>query len=224
QVDAATGEMLSFDDVNKYVSAQATGGTYQNSAATGPEIVRPDPYLTAGSTTTNSAGIYNFTTAVTTNLSGTYVKITDTCGSISQASDGSGNIAYGTSSGTDCTTPGAGRAGNTHASREQYYQVNRIKEVVRGWLPTNTWLTGLLNVNVNLNQTCTAYWDGTALNFFKSGGGCANTGEIAGVSLHEFGHGIDQNDATGTATDGATGESYGDTTALIDRKRVVSGQ
>jgi trimeric autotransporter adhesin len=35
------------------------------------------------------------------------------------------------------------------------------------------------------------------------------------VSLHEFGHGIDQNDGTGTATDGATGESYGDTTALI---------
>jgi hypothetical protein len=215
QVDAATGEMLSFDDVNKYVSAQATGGTYQNSAATGPEIVRPDPYLTAGSTTTNSAGIYNFTTAVTTSLSGTYVKITDTCGSISQASDGSGNIAYGTSTGTDCTTPGHGGAGNTHASREQYYQVNRIKEVVRGWLPTNTWLTGLLNVSVNLNMTCNAYWDGTKLNFFKSGGGCANTGEIAGVSLHEFGHGIDQNDATGTATDGATGESYGDTTALI---------
>ena len=87
--------------------------------------------------------------------------------------------------------------------------------MVRGWLPSNTWINGQLNVNVNLNQTCNAYWDGTALNFFKSGGGCTNTGEIAGVSLHEFGHGIDQNDATGTATDGATGESYGDTTALI---------
>ena len=87
--------------------------------------------------------------------------------------------------------------------------------MVKGWLPSNTWLTGQLNVNVNLNQTCNAYWDGTALNFFKSGGGCSNTGEIAGVSLHEFGHGIDQNDGTGTAPDGATGESYGDTTALI---------
>ena len=215
RVDATTGEVLSFDDVNKYVSAQATGGTYLNSAATGSEVVRPAPYLTAGTTTTNSAGIYNFTSAVTTSLSGTYVKITDTCGAISQASDASGNIAYGTSTGTDCTTPGHGGAGNTHSSREQYYQVNRIKEVVRGWLPSNTWINTQLGVNVNLNQTCNAYWDGSKLNFFKSGGGCANTGEIAGVSLHEFGHGIDQNDATGTATDGATGESYGDTTALI---------
>ena len=215
KVDATTGEMLSFDDVNEYVSAQATGGTYLNSPATGSEVVRPAPYLTLGSTTTNSGGIYNNTVAVTSTLSGTYVKITDTCGAISQASDGSGNVAFGTSTGTDCTTPGHGGAGNTHSSREQYYQVNRIKEVVRGWLPTNTWINGQVNVNVNLNQTCNAYWDGTALNFFKSGGGCANTGQIAGVSLHEFGHGIDQNDATGTATDGATGESYGDTTALI---------
>jgi fibronectin type 3 domain-containing protein len=215
KVDATTGEMLSFDDVNEYVSAQATGGTYQNSPATGPEIVRPAPYLTLGSTATNSAGIYNNTVAVTSNYSGTYVKITDTCGAVSQASDGSGNVAFGTSTGTDCTTPGHGGAGNTHSSREQFYQVNRIKEVVRGWLPTNTWINTQLNINVNLNQTCNAYWDGTALNFFKSGGGCANTGQIAGVSLHEFGHGIDQNDATGTATDGATGESYGDTTALI---------
>ncbi len=77
--------------------------------------------------------------------------------------------------------------------------------MVKGWLPTNTWLGQVLTVNVNLNQTCNAYWNGSTLNFFKSGGGCANTGQIAGVSLHEFGHGIDQNDGTGTATDGATG-------------------
>ncbi len=215
RVDASTGEVLELTDVNDYVSAAATGGIYQNSPTTGSEIVRPVPYLTAGTTTTNSAGIYNFTSAVTTSLSGTYVRIVDTCGTISQASDGSGNIAYGTSSGTDCTTPGHGGAGNTHSSREQYYQVNRIKEVVRGWLPSNTWINTQLRVNVNLNQTCNAYWNGSTLNFFKSGGGCNNTGEISGVSLHEFGHGIDQNDGTGTATDGATGESYGDTTALI---------
>jgi hypothetical protein len=216
QVDASTGEVLSFDDANKYVSAQATGGTYLNSPTTGSEVVRPMPYDNAGTGVfTNAAGVYNNTGAVTSTLAGQFVKITDTCGAISQASDASGNIAFGTSTGTDCITPGHGGAGNTHASREQFYQVNRIKDVVKGWLPSNTWLTQQLTVKVNLNQTCNAYWDGTALNFFKSGGGCNNTGEIAGVSLHEFGHGIDQNDSTGTATDGATGESYGDTTALI---------
>jgi hypothetical protein len=217
RVDAATGEVLELTDVNDYVSAQVTGGTYLNSPTTGAEVVRPAPYANVSSGGfANSAGIYNFTSGtVTSTLSGQYVKITDTCGAISQASDASGNIAFGTSTGTDCTTPGHGGAGNTHSAREQFYQVNRIKEVVRGWLPTNTFVNGVLTVNVNLNQTCNAYWNGSTLNFFKSGGGCANTGQIAGVSLHEFGHGIDQNDGTGTATDGATGESYGDTTALI---------
>jgi hypothetical protein len=217
RVDAATGDVLELTDVNDYVSAQATGGTYLNSPATGSEVVRPAPFanLSSGGFT-NSAGIYNFTSGtVTSTLSGQFVKITDTCGAISQGSDASGNIAFGTSTGTDCVTPGHGGVGNTHSSREQFYQVNRIKEVVKGWLPGNTWLNQVLTVNVNLNQTCNAYWNGTTLNFFKSGGGCNNTGEIAGVSLHEFGHGIDQNDGTGTATDGATGENYGDTTALI---------
>jgi hypothetical protein len=188
-----------------------------NSPTTGSEVVRPAPYANVSSGGfTNAAGLYNFTSGtVTSTLAGQFVKITDSCGAISQASDASGNIAFGTSTGTDCTTPGHGGAGNTHASREQFYQVNRIKDVVKGWLPSNTWLGTQLTVNVNLNQTCNAYWNGSTLNFFKSGGGCNNTGEIAGVSLHEFGHGIDQNDGTGTAPDGATGESYGDTTALI---------
>jgi hypothetical protein len=217
QVDATTGEVLSFDDVNKYASAQATGGTYLNSPATGAEVVRPMPYanLSSGGFA-NSAGLYTFGgAAITSTLAGQYVKITDTCGAISQGSDGAGNLAFGTSTGTDCITPGHGGVGNTHSSREQFYQANRIKEVVRGWLPANAWINQQLTINVNLNHTCNAYWNGTTLNFFKAGGGCANTGQIAGVSLHEFGHGIDQNDGTGTAPDGATGESYGDTTALI---------
>ena len=218
RVDGATGEVLELADINDYVSAAATGGIYQNSPTTGSEIVRPMPYTNAGTGVfTNSGGIYNNTAAVSSTLNGQYVKITDTCGTISQASDGSGNLIFGTSTGTDCTTPGHGGAGNTHSSREQFYQINRIKEVARGWLPTNTWLNAQVTVNVNLNQTCNAYWqpsNGT-LNFFKSGGGCANTGEISGVSLHEFGHGIDQNDGTGTAPEGGTGESYGDTTAVI---------
>ncbi len=210
--------MLELADVNDYALAQVTGGIYQNSPTTGSEIVRPAPFANIIGGTggfTNSAGLYNFTTATSSTLAGQFVRISDVCGAISQASDGSGNLAFGTSTGTDCVTPGHGGAGNTHASREQFYHVNRIKEVGRGWLPANTWLTQQLTVNVNLNQTCNAYWNGSTLNFFKSGGGCGNTGEIAGVSLHEYGHGLDQNDGTGTAPEGGTGESYADLTATI---------
>lgn len=217
RVDAATGEVLELADINDYVAAQATGGTYLNSPTTGSEVVRPMPFtnLSTGGFA-NSAGVYNFAGgALTSTLSGQYVGISDTCGAISKTADAAGNLAFGTSTGTDCVTPGSGGAGNTHASREQFYQVNRIKEVGRGWLPSNTWLQAKLTVNVNLNQTCNAYWNGSTLNFFKSGGGCRNTGELAGVSLHEYGHGLDQNDGTGTAPEGGTGEAYGDITAAI---------
>jgi hypothetical protein len=213
KIDAGSGDVLEFADVNDY--AQATGGIYQNSPTTGAEIVRPVPFtnLSSGGFT-NSGGVFGGGAATST-MQGQFVRIVDTCGAISLATNGSGDLVFGTSAGTNCTTPGVGGAGNTHSSREQFYQVNRIKEVVKGWLPSNTWLNQQLLVNVNLNQTCNAYWNGTSLNFFRSGGGCNNTGEISGVSLHEFGHGIDQNDGTGTAPEGGTGESYGDTTGVI---------
>jgi len=213
KIDAATGEILEFADVNDY--AQASGGIYQNSPTTGAEIVRPMPFtnLSTGGFT-NSGGVFAGGSP-TSSLQGQFVRITDTCGAISLGTNGAGDLAFGTSAGTNCTTPGVGGAGNTHSSREQFYQVNRIKEVAKGWLPSNVWLGQQLLVNVNLNQTCNAYWNGSSLNFFRSGGGCNNTGELAGVSLHEFGHGIDQNDGTGSASEGGTGEAYGDTTAVI---------
>lgn len=210
RVDASTGDLIDFQDVNEY--GQVTGGVYMNSPTTGAEVVRAMPFADlGGGVFANSAGIFTPASGTST-LNGQFVRIVDTCGAISQASDGSGNIVFGTSSGTDCTTPGHGGAGNTHATRTQFYHVNRIKEVGRGWLPTNTWLQGQLRVNVNLNQTCNAYWNGSTLNFFKSGGGCGNTGELAAVSLHEWGHGLDSND--GTAATG-TGEAYGDVSAAL---------
>jgi hypothetical protein len=215
RVDATTGELLSFSDVNDY--AQATGGIYPKSFATDAEVYRPLPFLNLSSGVfSDSAGFYDdLGGAVSSQLTGPYVAIRDNCGQVSLDGNGSGFLNFGVSSGTDCATPGFGGSGNTHSSRMQFYQINRIKEMGRGWLPTNSWLSSPLGVNVNLFQTCNAYWNGYNLNFFHSGNGCGNTGEIAGVSLHEYGHGLDQNDGGGTSPDGATRESYGDVTAVL---------
>src|SRR6185295_13196593 len=164
---------------------------------------------------TNSAGVYAFTGAATTSsLNGLYVKPSDTCGPISLTADGSGNFDFGSSAASDCSTPGFGGAGNTRSSRTQYYWVNRVKEVGRGWLPA-AWLSSQLTTNVNLPQTCNAYWNGSTLNFFKSGGGCGNTGELPSVSLHEYGHGLDSNDGTGSPPENGSGETVGDWTASL---------
>ena len=110
----------------------------------------------------------------------------------------------------------SGGAGNTHSSRGSSSTTSTgPRRTPAAGSPTNTWLTSQLTVNVNINQTCNAYWNGSTINFFRSGGGCGNTGEIAGVSLHEFGHGLDTNDGNGFSPDNGTGETYGDFTAAL---------
>jgi hypothetical protein len=212
RVDARTGEVLELRDINDY--AQATGGA--KVLGTSTNLPMPFSNVSSGGFT-NSAGVYTYPGGtVTSTLNGQYVAISDNCGSISLAANTTtGNLAFGTSTGTNCTTPGVGGLGNTHSARTQFYHVNRAKEIARGWLPSNTWLNAKLTANVNINLTCNAFWNGSTLNFYRSGGGCGNTGEIEAVSLHEYGHGLDSNDGNGSSTDNGTGETYGDFTAAL---------
>jgi hypothetical protein len=225
-VDAHSGEVIALQDLNQYVDKQMTGSVYP---LTNTEIC-PDPFtcgimqlnwpmpfantgLTAPDNFTNSAGVFEYSSGtVTSTLAGRYVRITDTCGAPSLSSP-TGDVAFGGVNGQhDCTTPGFGGGGNTAASRSGFYELNRIAEQARGWLPTNTWLQAQLTSNMNINQTCNAFWGGGTVNFYRSGGGCRNTGEIAGVFDHEWGHGIDDNDAGGVLS--SSSEAYADIAAI----------
>src|SRR6185295_16737656 len=88
RVDAATGKLLDFVDVNQYATAQATGGIFPNSP-TDPEVVRPMPYADlSGGANANSAGLFPFSGGVANStLAGPFVKINGTCGGVSQGSD-----------------------------------------------------------------------------------------------------------------------------------------
>jgi hypothetical protein len=173
-----------------------------------------DTGLSGAAAFTNSGGYVNNpgTGSLTTTLSGKYVNIIDNCGSI--VNSGTGGIDLGGSNGQhDCTTAG-GSAGNTASSRSAFYELTKLNELARGWLPSNTWLQGTLNSEVNINNTCNAFYSGTVgdVNFYRSGGGCRNTGELAGVFDHEWGHALDDNDANGSLSN--TSEAYADIVAL----------
>jgi hypothetical protein len=215
RISALDGTVTEMRDINDY--GVIKGGVYPGTASgKGTEIDIPLPFANYGSGLyADSAGNFSGTTGTTT-LAGKYVKMTDTCGTVSSSANASGVIDLSLGSGTDCTTPGAGGAGNTHASRSGYWWIDQIKQKARTFLPANTWLSQQVTVNMDIAQTCNANWSPSAgnLNFYKSGGGCGNTGELPDVFLHEFGHGLDQNDATGTSSENGTGEAYGDTTAL----------
>ncbi len=225
-VDGVSGELIAFQDLNQYADRQVSGGVYpltDTGICPTPQTCGtlqsgwPMPYADTGLASpnnfTDSAGIFNWTSGTTTTtLTGRYVDIVDTCGTVTNSST-TGNINLGGSNNQhDCTT-GGGSAGNTPASRSAFYEINKIAELARGWLPTNTWLQSRLTTRVNLNQTCNAYWDFSAVNFFRSGGGCRNTGELAGVFDHEWGHGLDDNDAGGSLSNSS--EAYADIAAIF---------
>jgi hypothetical protein len=142
----------------------------------------------------------------------------------SRSNSTDGNLAFGTSAGTDCTTPGVGGAGNTHASRSGMYHLTRINRKGASFFPANAWLASKVTANMNINLTCNAFWNGSTVNFYRSGGGCSNTGEIAAVFLHEWGHGMDTNTGGAAASDQGSGEAVGDTFAFLETRDGCIGQ
>ncbi len=224
-VDAHSGELIAFQDVNQYITQSITGGVYPITSTgvcptpdtcgtmqSGWPMPFADTNLASPNNVTNSAGLFEYTSGtVNTNLDGPFIRILDVCGAISNSAAGSINLG-GTNGQHDCTT-GGGSAGNTAPSRTAFYELNKLVEQARGWLPTNSWLNARLTANVNINQTCNAFWNGSTVNFYRSGGGCRNTGELAGVFDHEWGHGMDSFDSGGSSSN--PGEAYADIAAIL---------
>ena len=151
----------------------------------------------AGNTTFTDAGgnlLACVVGPVTTNLSGPYLSVFDFCGVTSETTDGN-VLDLGTSAGTDCAVPPGASPGNTHASRTGFYELNRTIEWGRSHLPNNAWVRQPLPATMNLDANCAAAGGADGVLFVTSGDGCSNTGELAAVLVHEWGHGMDESDA-----------------------------
>jgi len=209
-VNAHTSQVYSFVDTVDYFN-NARGSVYPTSndgeGADGSlQADWPMPYMYVGSQTTTTGGNYEGSGSMTATYRGPYVDMVDNCGTDSLTQ--SGGINWGGSGGTDCTTPGFGGAGNTHSSRSGFYELNKIMEIARSRLPNNSWLQGRLRSNMNINNSCNAYWN-VSINFYREGNGCGNTGEIAAIFDHEWGHGMDRYDVTSGIAD-PSGEGIAD--------------
>jgi cysteine-rich repeat protein len=86
------------------------------------------------------------------------------------------------------------------AQVDAYLDTNIAKQYIRDRVDANMQtLNDQMTVNVNLNQTCNAFFDGKALNFFAASppsssctthqnSCCENTARIQDVNFHEYGH------------------------------------
>jgi len=216
RVDAHTGEIVGFRDINAY--ARAAGGVYPRTIFDDNETTVPLPSLDVTSNGSNvvadSAGFFPYSGGdVASGLNGRYFD-TDcqNCTNPAQPSVvttgvGSGRVDFGLG--------GVDEVGNGFASpadRNSFYHLTKIRELAAKWLPTNPFIDQLgFTSNVNIQSSCNAVYTGNAVNFYRAGGDCNNTGEIADVMYHEWGHGIDQNTNGG---DGATGEATADIVSM----------
>jgi hypothetical protein len=234
RVDALSGEVLEFRDTNRY--AQVTGGywpiSWRVNGVEQSQVISGWPFTTVNplATTSNTSGVYAFDgNPQTARHVGPYVNVDDQCAGApgTRTSDGSGNIAFGQivlgSAPGDCEDQ-AGVNDNSPSARQQFWHTNKIMEKARSYFPGNAWLNAQLGVNVNIDANCNAFWNGSTTNFFTSGGGCGNTGEDVGVSMHEWGHGWDSNDGNGSSLENGTGETVGDFTAALQTFDSCVGQ
>jgi hypothetical protein len=226
-LDAHSGEVIAFQDLNRYENQQVKGGVYPLSSTglctvpsqcgamqSGWPMPFADTGLPAPNNFTNSAGVFDFTgDPATTTLTGRYVDIVDTCGTIGETSSIGTLDLGGSNNQHDCVSAGVS-GGDTASARSAFYEVNKLIEQARGWLPANAWLQSRLTTNVNINDVCNAFFStlNGSINFYRSGAGCRNTGELAGVFDHEWGHGLDQNDANGVLSNSS--EAYADIAAI----------
>ena len=97
---------------------------------------------------------------------------------------------------------------------DQYVFQNHIYEWATIWAPqiSNNWTSS--TIYVNEDDVCNAYFDGE-LHFYRKGGGCNNTGRIADVSYHEWGHGFHYYNLLSGEYDGSMSEGIADSISFL---------
>lgn len=110
--------------------------------------------------------------------------------------------------------------GSNIRERSAYYNVGRIHDHMKFWLPDFTLLDFPLPTNVDVSGTCNAFYSpgGTpSINFYSEGDGCNAFSLVADVVYHEYGHGINDlyYESIGASfINGAMGEGYADLWAI----------
>lgn len=122
-----------------------------------------------------------------------------------------------------------GQAPSSSQLVNAYYHVNVIHDYMKGHFPTFTTMDYALPTNVDITtSTCNAFYNGSSINFYKAGGGCASFAEIGDIVYHEYGHGINDmyyDDIRGSGMrNGALNEGYADVWGMCITKDSVLGR
>jgi hypothetical protein len=206
-VDAATGELLSVHNEVRFIAGTVQGEHHVRTLDGTPLVQSPLPLVfvdgDVDSDLTDALGDYDVTAGLlyATDLHGDYVDIDNDAGSDAVISSDSPDIVW-----TD--------ADATQAEIDSYVFINQVKLWGERVAPTNPWPNIQFESHVNVDSTCNAFWDGDT-HFFRAGDGCNNTGQIADVNYHEWGHGFHYYSILAGIFDGSLSEGAADVVAFF---------
>ncbi len=94
-----------------------------------------------------------------------------------------------------------------------YIEANRVRDFVLGVNPTYPTIETQekFTINVNIEDSCNAFYDGTSINFFRALGDCNNTA-FSVIVHHEYGHHVVNVGGSGQAE---YGEGMGDIMGVL---------
>ncbi|MEQ8766859.1 MAG: IPT/TIG domain-containing protein, partial [Planctomycetota bacterium] len=220
-IDAMTGEVV--DQWNEVHEADILG-TVKGWATPG---VRPDvannpetlinlsditvTLSTGATTTTDSNGNFVFSNqtvnrTVTARLRGPWVRVVNQAGSDAVISatfspDVSQDLIF---------NPTMGQFTTSEVNAANW--VNQFRNWIKSVDPGVNTMDFQVTATVNINSSCNAYYNGSSINMYRSGGGCVNTG-YSTVLAHEEGHWANSRFGTGNGSDGM-GEGGADVWAM----------
>ncbi len=102
----------------------------------------------------------------------------------------------------------------TIAEIDSYIFLHQVRDWGVEFAPEVGIVGNKVTSKVNINSNCNAYYDGS-VNFYSKGGGCNNTGRIADVNYHEWGHGFHYYSLETGSYDGSLGEGAADTVSFL---------
>lgn len=206
-VDAETGEVLSwYNEINFFDGSVL--GEHQSRTVGDPMVVSPMGFLNlsgdnGGTGITSADGSFNVGDGDwQAGFSGTYVTVRNAGGSAGRLDLDEGENLF---TDNDASQP----------EINSYIFLNEVHAWAMPYASDVSWVSGRSPSNVNMDDVCNAYFDGRSVNFYVEGGGCANTGLIADVNYHEWGHGLHYYSLLSGTFDGSYSEGYSDTVAFL---------
>ena len=208
-IDAFTGELFGYSNNIRFWQGNISG-THDTRTINGEITTSPLPYVYVvdddSRTSTDENGNFSLDTdaeLLYTGFQGEWITVRNDDGENARWAFSSEDHQWVASESTF-----------TMAELDSYIFLHHVREWGEEFAPEVRMNTDHLRSTVNIDSSCNAYYDGN-VNFYQSGDGCNNTGRIADVNYHEWGHGFHYYSLLAGSWDAAAGEGIGDVVSTL---------